>query len=244
MYVLVKTLLPRRPSYRAVARGSGSCSYRYGIYTDKAFGVPMAAMIKLAKELTKNGKSSELAEALWATGWYEARMTASMVDDPSRLTAAKMDRWAKDFDNWGICDTVCFKLFDQAPTEMVFKQIEKWAGKRDEFIKRAGFALLACVALHDREAPDQPFMECMTLMEQGAADDRNFVKKAVSWAMRAVGGRSPELYAAVRALAEGLATPESGGSARWIGKDVLRALKPVRKGKTATKKRGGRAGAA
>ena len=105
---------------------------RYGIVSNKAFGVPMAAMLKLAKGL---GRSHELAAGLWETGWYEARMVASLVDEPERVTPAQMDRWCRDFDNWGICDTVCFKLFDRVP--QAFGKVEQWSRRRDEFVKRA-----------------------------------------------------------------------------------------------------------
>jgi 3-methyladenine DNA glycosylase AlkD len=193
---------------------------RYGITTqDKTFGVAMANIQKLAKEL---GRDHDLAAALWASGCYEARLLASMVDEPARVTPAQMDRWAKDFDNWGTCDTVCFKLFDQSPHAMA--KVAQWAVRREEFVKRAGFALLACAALHTKGGDNGPFLRALPLIEAGARDERNFVKKGVSWALRAVGGRKDlETKAAALAVAKRLAAA-SEAAPRWVGKDALRAL--------------------
>jgi 3-methyladenine DNA glycosylase AlkD len=189
---------------------------RYGIITKKAFGVPMAKIQLVAKQL---GRDHELALALWETGWYEARLLASMVDDPAQVTSGQIDRWVRDFDNWAVVDTVCFKLFDRTPH--VFAKIEKWAKARDEFVKRTGFALLACVALHTT-GDDEDFLRSLPLIERGAEDDRNFVKKGVSWALRAIGGkRSPALRVAARELAKRLAESPSA-SARWIGRAASR----------------------
>ena len=189
---------------------------RYGIIAKKAFGVPMAKIQLVAKQL---GRDHELALALWETGWYEARLLASMVDDPAQVTSVQMDRWVRDFDNWAVVDTVCFKLFDRTPH--AFAKIEKWAKAREEFIKRAGFALLACVALHTT-SDDEDFLRSLPLIERGAEDDRNFVKKGVSWALRAIGGKkSPALRAAARELAKRLAASPNA-AARWIGRAALR----------------------
>jgi 3-methyladenine DNA glycosylase AlkD len=193
---------------------------RYGIHTEKAFGVGMAQMQRLAKEL---GSSHELAEALWKTGWYEARMVAAMIDVPEQVSAAQMDRWSRDFDNWGICDTVCFKLFDQTPH--AFAKVELWAKSREEFVKRAAFALLASVALHDKSAEDSKFLRCLPLIERAASDERNFVKKGVSWALRSL-GRRPGLLMASMELAEKLAGSENAAE-RWVGKDALKDLSKV-----------------
>ena len=125
---------------------------RFGITANKAFGVSMANIQVLAKRL---GRNHELAAALWETGWYEARMLASFVDEPARVTPAQMDRWCRDFDNWGICDTLCFHLFDRTPH--AWAKVAQWSGKRDEFVKRAAFALLASLAVHDKSAGDEPF---------------------------------------------------------------------------------------
>jgi len=191
---------------------------RYAIPSDKAFGVPMNEIQKLAKSL---GKDHELAGALWDTGWYEARLLAAYVDQPERVTPAQMDRWCGDFDNWAVPDTVCFVLFDRTP--YAYAKIAKWSRRKDEFGKRAAFALLASVALHDKSAKDDAFLRCLPLIEAAARDDRNFVKKGVSWALRSVGRRNPMLRTKAIALAKRLAA-STEPSARWIGKDALRDL--------------------
>ncbi|MGH7731268.1 MAG: DNA alkylation repair protein [Candidatus Eiseniibacteriota bacterium] len=191
---------------------------RYAIPSDRAFGISMAAMQKMAKAL---GRDHELASALWETGWYEARTVAAFVDEPERVTAAQMDRWARDFDSWAICDTVCFHLFDRTPH--AFGKVRQWAGRREEFVKRGAFALLACLALHDKESDDRAFSRCLPLVERGAADDRNFVKKGVSWALRGIGRRSRGLHTASVALARRLAASPDA-SARWVGMDALRDI--------------------
>lgn len=189
---------------------------RFGIRADKAFGVSMANIQLLGKRL---GRNHELAAALWKTGWYEARMLTSFVDEPEKVTAAQMDRWCRDFDNWGICDTLCFCLFDRTPH--AWGKVVQWSGRPDEFVKRAGFALLASLAGHDKRATDEQFIACLPLIEQAAADERNFVKKGVSWALRRIGSRNVVLKAAAMDLARRLA--ESADAApRWVGKDALR----------------------
>ena len=191
---------------------------RYGLPSDKAFGVPVGTMQKLAKRL---GRSHELALALWETGWFEARMLAAFVDEPECVTPAQMDRWCKDFDNWGICDTVCFHLFDRTPH--AFRKVDQWSVRPGEFVKRGGFALLACLALHDKSANDKEFAGRLPLIESGAADERNFGKKGISWALRLIGRRSLDLNAAAVALARRLfESPHAG--ARWVGRDALREL--------------------
>jgi 3-methyladenine DNA glycosylase AlkD len=189
---------------------------RYGIHVTKAYGVPVGKIQTIAKQL---GKSHELAAALWKSGWYEARLLAAFVDEPERVTAAQMDRWARDFDNWGICDTVCFHLFDRTP--YAFAKIKQWSGRRDEFVKRGAFALLACVALHDKRADDAAFIRCLPLAEKAATDERNFVRKGVSWALRLIGRRNRALHEATVKLSERLAASDDA-TARWLARDVLR----------------------
>jgi 3-methyladenine DNA glycosylase AlkD len=179
----------------------------------------MSDMKAIAK---KFGKSHELAAALWKTGWYEARTVAVFVEELERVTPAQMDRWARDFDNWAICDTACFHLFDRTPH--AFARIKQWAKSRDEFVKRAAFALLACVALHNKAAHASDLADCLPLVEKAATDDRNFVKKGVSWALRSVGRARRDLRAEAAAMAKRLAESE-GPTARWIGKEALRDFK-------------------
>lgn len=191
---------------------------RYAIPSDKAFGVPVGVLQKKAKEV---GRDHELALALWKTDRYEARMLAAFLDDPARVTPAQMDRWCREFDSWAICDTVCLHLFDRTPH--AWDKVALWSRRRDEFVRRAAFALLAGLALHDRRSGDTPFARSLSLIERAADDERNFVKKAVSWALRAVGGRSPALHQAAVAAAGRLAK-SAVPSARWIGRDALRQL--------------------
>ncbi|MEY2549904.1 MAG: hypothetical protein QOG12_48 [Verrucomicrobiota bacterium] len=191
---------------------------RYGIPSDNASGVTVADIRSLAKRL---GRDHDLALALWETGSYEARMLTPFIDEPERVTPAQMDRWCRDFDSWAICDALCFHLFDKTPH--AWKKVAKWSGARPEFVKRAAFALLASVALHDKSARDKPFLESLSLIERAATDERNFVKKAVSWALRGIGKRNPTLHAAAIKLAGRLAESKNS-TARWIGKDVLRDL--------------------
>ena len=206
---------------------------RYGIHTDKAFGVSMGQIQALGKRL---GRNHELAAALWKTGWYEARLLASYVDDPARVTPHQMDRWCRDFDNWGICDTVCFCLLDRTPH--AWAKVAKWSGHRDEFVKRAAFALLASLALHDKRTGDAPFLESLRFVERGAADERNFVKKGVSWALRSVGRRNAALHAAALELARRLAVSPAPAE-RWVGKDALRDItRPAVARRLAARRRG------
>jgi 3-methyladenine DNA glycosylase AlkD len=148
-------------------------------------------------------------------------MLSAFVDEPDRVTAGQMDRWARDFDNWAVCDHLCFHLFDRTPH--AWRKIDQWSRRRAEFVKRAAFALLASVALHDKSAPDAPFVRSLRLVEAGAADERNFVKKGVSWGLRSVGRRNRALNAAAIKVARRLAG-SADAAPRWVGKDALREL--------------------
>ena len=191
---------------------------RYGIVAPKAFGVSVGDLRKLGKQL---GKSHELAVGLWKTGWYEARMLVPFVGEPERVTPAQMDRWARDFDNWAICDALCFHLFDRSPH--AYRKVSAWSTRREEFVRRAAFALAASLALHDRQAPDKAFEQMLPLIERAATDERNFVKKGVSWALRGIGTRSPALHTKSLALARRLAASKDP-SARRVGRDAIRDL--------------------
>ena len=192
---------------------------RYGLPMDRAMGVPVGAIQKLGKRI---GKDHKLAVALWNSGWYEARMLTAYVSDPAALTPAQMDRWCKQFDNWGICDTLCFALFDKSPH--AWKKVHAWAKKKSEFERRASFALLASLAGHDKDSPDDRFLKTLPLIQKAASDDRNFVKKGVSWALRGIGHRSLGLHTAAVSLATQLSKSQDA-TERWLGKDVLRDLR-------------------
>jgi 3-methyladenine DNA glycosylase AlkD len=205
--------LKRKGSKRGVAGMA-----RFGITAKKAYGVSVGDIRALAKAI---GTDHDLAGRLFKSGWQEGRMIAVFIDDPELVTPRQMDTWAKGFENWGDCDTACFHLFDKTPH--AWKKIEQWSSRKDEFVKRASFALLASVALHDKKAPDAPFLKSLKLIEREAGDDRNFVKKGVSWALRGIGHRNPKLRAAVLKTAARLAKSDVP-SARWIGKDAQRDL--------------------
>jgi 3-methyladenine DNA glycosylase AlkD len=192
---------------------------RYGIQTKKrVFGVSMGTMQSLAKRL---GKDHALAADLWKSDCYEAQMLAALVDDPRRVTRSQMNAWAADFDNWAICDTACFHLFDRTP--FAWEKARQWSTSRREFVKRAAFALMASLTAHDKAATDSQFLALLPLIEEGAHDERNFVKKAVNWALRSIGKRSLALNGAAIASAKRLAQSEEA-SCRWVGKDALREL--------------------
>jgi 3-methyladenine DNA glycosylase AlkD len=207
----------RRRATKATLEGMA----RYAIPSDHAIGVAMKDIQAVAKAL---GHDHELALALWGTGVYEARTLAAYVDDPARVTAAQMDRWCRDFDNWAIVDTVCFALFDRS--SHAWAKVVQWSGRRAELGRRAAFALLASLALHGR-LDDADAVEGLGLIERAASDDRNFVIKGASWALRSIGRRNAGLHANAIALARRLAASEVA-SERWLGKDTLRdLLKPA-----------------
>jgi 3-methyladenine DNA glycosylase AlkD len=191
---------------------------RYAIPSDKAYGVGVGAMQKYAQGL---GQNHELALALWKVDRYETRMLTMFLAEPERVTAAQMDRWVDDFDNWAICDTACFKLFDQ--TAHAWLKVEQWARRKEEFVVRTAFALLWSLTVHDRDAHDEQFIHGLALIERAATDERNFVKKAVDMALRATGKRNRALNLAAVDVARRLATSPDA-TAKWIGKHALREL--------------------
>jgi 3-methyladenine DNA glycosylase AlkD len=191
---------------------------RYGITARRAFGVSMATMLSLRKRL---GRDHTLALSLWDTGWYEARLVAALVDDPALVTRRQMNAWAAGFENWADCDTVCFHLFDKTP--FAWDKAGQWAASRHELVKRAAFALMASLALHDKAAPNRKFAPFLRLIETGAQDQRNFVRKGVSWALRSIGHRNRALHAGAVKLAGHLAG-STEAAPHWVGKDALRDL--------------------
>ena len=205
---------------------------RYGINVDHAFGVSIPELRKKAKSL---GADHDLAAALWATGNHEARLLACFVDDPEAVTGAQMEAWAGDFDSWDICDQATTSLFDL--TRHAWPKAAEWAARDDEWVKRAGFALMAGLAVHDKAADDGAFLKLLPIIERAAFDDRNFVKKAVNWALRNIGKRNRALNGAAIACAEKIcaaanrrAGGERGGdqatrAARWVAADALRELR-------------------
>jgi 3-methyladenine DNA glycosylase AlkD len=195
---------------------------RFGIQTRRALGISIPALRAIAK---REGRSHELALELWRTGIHEARILASFVDEPAVVTEAQMEAWAAEFDSWDLVDQCCAGLF--AGTPFAYRKAAEWAGRDKEFVKRAGFALMAALAVHDKNAPDQRFLRFLGLIEREAGDPRNFVKKAVNWALRGIGKRNVALNEeAVKAAFRIKA--QAKGSARWVASDALRELRNER----------------
>ena len=204
---------------------------RYGINVENAFGVSVLELRRIAKRL---GTNHALALALWATGNHEARLLACFVDDPALVSDKQMEAWARDFDSWDICDQATTSLFDL--TRHAWAKANEWAGRDEEWVKRAAFTLMAGLAVHDKAATDRAFRKLLSVIERGAFDERNFVKKAVNWALRNIGKRNRALNAAaiasaekIRSVANKRAGGERGGdprtrSARWVAADALREL--------------------
>jgi 3-methyladenine DNA glycosylase AlkD len=192
---------------------------RFGITVRTALGVSVPTLRSMARKLRKD---HALALALWESGVHEARILSSMVDDPAKVTEGQMEKWAGDFDSWDVCDQCCSNLFDE--TKFAFEKATEWAERDQEFVKRAGFVLMAALAVHDKEADDRMFVSFFELIEKGAADERNFVKKAVNWALRQIGKRNINLNAKALRVAERISKQDSP-AARWVAMDAIRELR-------------------
>ena len=191
---------------------------RFGINPEGRLGLSMPAMRRIAKTL---GRDHELALALWNTGIPEARIVAGMLAEPDKLTSSQMDDWVNSFSSWDVCDQVCGSAF--RPSPLAWRKVPVWAERNEEFVRRAAFALLATLTVHDKHATDERFMAMLPLIEVAAADDRNFVKKAVNWALRTIGKRNLALNAAAIDAARRI-QQQGTRSARWIAADALREL--------------------
>jgi 3-methyladenine DNA glycosylase AlkD len=191
---------------------------RFGIVGAQRLGVSIPDLRRIAKAA---GRDHQLALALWRTGIPEARIVAALVDQPSQLTEQQMDDWVAGFEAWDVCDQVCMNLFDKTP--LAWKKVRDWAERDEEFVKRAAFALLACLAWHDKAAADERFVELLPLIARAATDQRNYVKKAVSWALRTIGKRNARLNQAAIQTARELQQLDAR-AARWIAADALREL--------------------
>ncbi len=192
---------------------------RVGIRVDRALGVSIPDCRRIARG---HRGDHALALALWDTQIHEARIVAGMVDEPGRVTRAQMDGWSADFDSWDLCDQVCLNLFVRTPHAR--RAATAWMRSEREFVKRAGFALVAVLAVHDDDPSEAAWLGWLPAIRRGSLDERNYVKKAVSWALRQIGKRTPSLNAAAISEAEHLCMLEST-SARWIGRDALRELR-------------------
>jgi len=191
---------------------------RYGIKADRALGISIPGLQGLAKNIGKNYK---LAGELWSGGIHEARILACMIDDPQQVTEAQLERWVKEFDSWDLCDQCCNRLIRK--TEFAHQKALTWAQRPEEFVKRAGFVLMAVLAVHDKKTTDRQFDAFFRLIEKEALDGRNFVKKAVNWALRQIGKRNAVLNKKAIAVAEDIQRIDSK-AARWVAQDALREL--------------------
>lgn len=212
----VTALIARLEALASPADAAGMA--RFGIRGARVLGVPVKTLRALARE---TGRSHALAEGLWASGIHEARILASIVAEPKRVDPAQMERWVADLDSWDLCDQCCTNLWVRTP--FARDKALEWSEREEEFVKRAGFVLMVQVAGKDKSAPVTLLHRYLARAEAAAGDERNFVKKAISWALREIGQRSPELNAAAVTVARRLQEADSR-AARWVGSDALREL--------------------
>jgi 3-methyladenine DNA glycosylase AlkD len=192
---------------------------KFGIDAKDAIGVTVPEIRKIAKTVGKNHK---IALELWDSKIHDARVLASMVDDPKLVTEAQMESWVKEISSWDVCDSCCGNLFDK--TKFAYTKATEWSKRKEEYVKRAGFALMAYIAVHDKAASNNELAKFLPIIERESVDDRNFVKKAVNWALRQIGKRNKELNRQAISMAERIILKDSK-SARWIATDALRELK-------------------
>jgi 3-methyladenine DNA glycosylase AlkD len=190
----------------------------FGVHVEKAHGISVPELRRLAKKI---GKNHELANQLWASGIHEAKCLAAMIGEPEKVTAAQMDRWARDFDSWDVVDGTCCDLFVHSGP--AWKKAVEWSGRKEEFVKRAGFSLMAYLSYKDKTAPDAKFLRMLEIIRRESRDDRNFVKKAVNWALRNIGKRNRSLNRAAIRAAQKIRALDSS-TARWIAADAIREL--------------------
>jgi 3-methyladenine DNA glycosylase AlkD len=192
---------------------------RFGIKSVKAYGISVNGLRRIARE---TGRDHSLAQKLWSTGYLEARILAALIEEPEKVTERQMDRWAEDFDNWAVCDACCSNVFDR--THFAWKKIKEWSRREEEYVKRAAFVLMAALAVHDKRVDDKQFLQFFPIIKREATDERNFVKKAVNWALRQIGKRSLNLNKkAIQAAKE--IQQRGSPKARWIASDALRELR-------------------
>ncbi|HJS30159.1 MAG TPA: DNA alkylation repair protein [Anaerolineales bacterium] len=191
---------------------------RFAIRGQEVLGVKIPILRKMAKEI---GRDHQLAQALWETGVHEVRLLAGFIDDPKEVGEAQMEAWVLDFDSWDVCDQVVGGLFDK--TDLAFHKAHEWSRRDEEFVKRAGFVMMASLAVHDKKALDEVFLEFLPVIVRESIDERNFVKKAVNWALRQIGKRNPRLRRSAIETAEQIRMLDSK-AARWIAADALREL--------------------
>ena len=191
---------------------------KFAVGGQHTLGISVPTLRRMAKEI---GKDHDLAQELWASGIHEARLLATMIDMPKQVTEKQMEAWVTDFDSWDVCDQCCLNLFRKTP--FAYDKAEEWSRREEEFVKRAGFALIATLAVHDKKAADETFIAFLPIINREAVDERNFVKKAVNWALRQIGKRNLNLNQAAIQTAQEIQQWDSK-SARWIAADALREL--------------------
>ncbi len=191
---------------------------RFGINVANAYGVSVYTLREIGREI---GKDHEMALQLWASGIHEARLLACLIERPDMVTEEQLESWVKDFDSWDVCDVCCGHLFDRAA--VAYQKAQEWSEREEEFVKRAGFALMAALSVHDKKASDEDFVKFLPLIKKHATDDRNYVKKAVNWALRNIGKRNWNLNKMAIKTAEEIKQLDSR-SARWIANDAIREL--------------------
>jgi 3-methyladenine DNA glycosylase AlkD len=192
---------------------------RFGINAERAYGISTAKLRAIARE---TGKDHSLAQQLWASAIHEARILASMIDDPQSVTKEQMEKWASSFDSWDLCDQCCINLFGK--TTFAHERATAWSHRGEEFVKRAGFVLMAVLSVHDKRASNDEFEKFLTIIAEEAIDDRNFVKKAINWALRQIGKRNLLLNREAIITANAIIDMDSK-CARWIASDALRELR-------------------
>jgi 3-methyladenine DNA glycosylase AlkD len=192
---------------------------RFGINSEKAYGVRIPELRRIARQ---TGKNHELAGKLWKYGYSETKILASMIDDSNLITEDQMEKWVLEFDSWDICDQCCMNLFRKTP--FAYKKISEWSVREEEFVKRAAFTLIATLAVHDKKADNEKFIDLFPLIIRESTDPRIYVKKAVNWALRQIGKRNLTLNNKAISLAQEIYEIDSK-SARWIASDALRELK-------------------
>ena len=192
---------------------------RFGIRGSKVLGISVRDLRRIAR---KAGNDHNLASSLWGSGVHEARILASMVDEPAKVVESQMERWAREFDSWDVCDQCCMNLFRETP--FAYKKAAEWASRHEEYVKRAGFALMACLASGDKKADDAKFVLFLPIIKTWATDERNYVKKAVNWALRQIGKRNASLNRMAIEAAEDIGKLDSK-AARWVAANALRELR-------------------
>src|SRR2546421_120831 len=191
---------------------------RVGISSAQTLGVSIPTLRRMARDI---GRNHLLAQELWRSGIHEARILASMIADPRLVSPEHMEAWVNDFDSWDVCDQACGNLFDKTP--YAYQKAVEWSHREKEFVRRAGFVMMAELAVHDKQAPDEAFLPFFPLIKQYADDERNFVKKAVNWALRQIGKRNDHLRGLALACAYDIQRMDSK-TARWVAKDALKEL--------------------